>query len=85
MYESIHQTSQIEGIVYNLSFASRGNDGSGLMQRSEARCQQRDYIPMKLDKAHVASGGSGHVKVGDSSREKGRIQKFLAVHSTSEK
>jgi IS605 OrfB family transposase len=62
--------------------ASGESGDPGRMQRTEARRQGRDNVPMKLDKAHVTQSDSGHLEVGDNSREKGGTQKFLAVHST---
>lgn len=58
------------------SSVSREFGGSGDMQRTEARCQGRDNVPVKLDKAHVTLDDSGHLKAGDSSHGKGGTQKF---------
>ena len=50
-------------------------------QRSEARSHRRNDVPMKRGKAHVVVDDSGQQQTGDSSREKGGTQEFLAVHS----
>ena len=50
-------------------------------QRTEARSHRRNYVPVKRGKAHVIVGDSGQRQAGNSSREKGGTQKFLAVHS----
>ena len=51
-------------------------------QRTEARYQRRDYVPVKLDNAHDNVSDSSQVQAGDSSHGNGGTQKFLAVHST---
>jgi hypothetical protein len=58
--------------------ASKVTGNSGEMQRTEARCQQSDYVPMKLDKTHVSAVDEYQMQTGDSSREKGGTQKFLS-------
>jgi IS605 OrfB family transposase len=62
--------------------AFRDTGGSEEMQRSEARCQGRDHVPMKLTNAHVASKGLHLFETGDSCHGNGGTQEFLAVHST---
>lgn len=51
--------------------ASRDTGDSGKLQRTEAGCQGRDHVPMKLNKAHVTSNGSGPLKTGNGGRGKG--------------
>lgn len=62
---------------------SRMTGSLGVCQRIETRCQGRDNIPVNLDKAHVISGDSGHLKTGNSSHEVGGTQKFLAEFTHS--
>jgi len=50
------------------------------MQRTEAGSHRRNDVPVKRGKDHDTLKGSGPLKAGDSSREKGRTQKFLTVH-----
>jgi len=50
-------------------------------QRTEARSHQRNDVPVKKGKAHVTLKDSSLSDAGDSSREKGGTQKFLAIHS----
>jgi len=61
--------------------ASKMTDNLGVLQRTESSCQERNDVLLNLDKAHVTSNDSGHSKAGDSCREIGGTQKFLAVHS----
>jgi hypothetical protein len=58
---------------------SSGNLGNE--QRTETGSQGRSKVPANQGKDHVISDDSGHLEAGDSSREKGGTQKFLAVHS----
>ncbi len=51
------------------------------MQRTEAGSHRRNDVPVKRGKAHDTLKGSGPLKAGDSSREKGETQKSLTVHS----
>ncbi len=55
------------------------------MQRTEARSYWRNDVPVKMGKAHVNVNESGQKQAGDSSREKGRTQKYLPVHSNCKK
>ncbi len=55
----------------------------GVTQRTETGCQVRNNVPMNLDEAHVTLDDSGHLKAGDSSREKGGTQKFLSEFTHS--
>jgi hypothetical protein len=57
--------------------ASMNTGGSGRVQRTEAKSELRDYVPMKLDKAHVTDSDLSLNQTGDRSREKGGTQKFL--------
>ena len=57
--------------------ASMNTGGSGEVQRTKARSELRDYIPMKLDKAHVTDSGFSLSQTGNRSRENGGTQKFL--------
>ncbi|MHA2021099.1 MAG: RNA-guided endonuclease InsQ/TnpB family protein [Candidatus Thorarchaeota archaeon] len=57
--------------------ASMNTGGSGGVQRTEAKSELRDYVPMKSDKDHVTKSDLGLIQTGDSSREKGGTQKFL--------
>ena len=50
-------------------------------QRTETRSHRRNYVPVKRGKAHVTLKDSSLSDAGDSSREKGGTQKYLAVHS----
>ncbi len=50
-------------------------------QRTEARSHRRNDVPVKRGKAHVVVDDSGQRQAGDSSREKGGTQEFLAVNS----
>ncbi|MHA2384672.1 MAG: zinc ribbon domain-containing protein [Candidatus Thorarchaeota archaeon] len=56
-------------------------DGLGIheteMQRTKAWSNLRDYVPMRLDKAHATVSNSGLKQTGDSSRENGGTQEFL--------
>jgi len=61
--------------------ASRTTGDSGFMQRTEARSHQRNDVPVKRGKARDTLKDSGLSEAGDSSREKGRTQEFLTVHS----
>ena len=51
------------------------------MQRTEAESHRRNDVPVKRGKAHDTLKGSGPLKAGDSSREKGGTREFLTVHS----
>ena len=51
------------------------------MQRTEAWSHRRNDVHMKRGKARDTLKDSGLSDAGDSSREKGETQKFLAVHS----
>jgi transposase len=53
------------------------------IQRTETRSRRRDYISMKLGKAHANVDDSMHQQTGDSSREKGGTQEFLESALTS--
>jgi len=55
------------------------------MQRTEAGSHQRNDVPVKRGKARDTLKDSGLLEAGDSSREKGRTQKFLTVHSQCKK
>ncbi len=51
------------------------------MQRTEAGSHRRNDVPVKRGKARDTLKDSGLSNAGDSSREKGGTQEFLAVHS----
>ncbi len=51
------------------------------MQRIETGSHQRNDVPVKRGKARDTLKDSGLSEAGDSSREKGGTQEFLAVHS----
>ncbi|MHA1138358.1 MAG: zinc ribbon domain-containing protein [Candidatus Thorarchaeota archaeon] len=55
------------------------------MQRKETGSHQRNDVPVKRGKAHDNLKDSGLSEAGDSSREKGRTQKSLIVHSHCKK
>jgi len=61
--------------------ASRTTGDSGFMQRTEARSHRKNDVPVKRGKARDTLKDSGLSDAGDSSREKGRTQEFLTVHS----
>jgi transposase len=63
--------------------ASKMAGSLGVMQRIETRRQGRNNVPLNLDKAHVTSHDSRHLKAGDSSREQGETQKFLSEFTHS--
>ncbi len=51
------------------------------MQRTKAGSHRRNDVPVKRGKAHNIVADSSQKQAGDSSREKGGTQEFLAVHS----
>jgi hypothetical protein len=61
--------------------ASKHTGNLGTMQRKETRSLGRNNVPMNLGKDHVTSYDLGHMEAGDSSRDKGGTQNFLAVDS----
>ena len=51
------------------------------VQRTEAGSHQRNDVPVKRGKTRDNGADSGQEHAGDSSREKGRTQESLTVHS----
>ena len=80
MYASTKDPAMVN-TVENLS-VSKTTGELGVTQQNETRSQGRNNVSVILDKAHVTLNDFGHLKAGDSSREQGGTQKFLAVHST---
>ncbi len=62
---------------------SKMTGGLGVSQRTETRYRGRNDVPVNLDKAHVTSNDSAHLRAGDSCRGKGGTQKFLSEFTHS--
>ena len=62
---------------------SKMTGGLGVSQRTETRYQGRNDVPVNLDKAHVTSNDSAHLRAGDSCCGKGGTQKFLSEFTHS--
>ncbi len=61
--------------------APRTTGESGTVQQTEARSHPRNDVPVTRGKTHDTVDDSSQIQVGDSGREKGGTQKFLAVRS----
>ncbi len=61
--------------------AFRTTGESGTVQRTEAGSHPRNDVPVTTGKAHDNPKSLDSSEAGDSSREKGGTQRFLAVHS----
>ncbi len=62
---------------------SKMTGGLGVSQRTETRYRGRNDVPVNLDKAHVTSNDSPHLRSGDSCCGKGGTQKFLSEFTHS--
>ena len=61
--------------------APRTTGESGTVQRIEAGSHPRNDVPVTRGKTHDTVDDSSQIQAGDSGREKGGTQEFLAVHS----